>query len=483
MAEKPAKAGDPVDLERHDEIYFKTAHGHSRGKVLAHGKHGATVECGGKRRRVKHEHIIGHKVRAQPELKVVDEGEDGFLAIDATGRKRFISDPVPAQPAAAMVKAWPTILLFTTPSGMAKALKGRPGLTLQGVTDKAGHQTKRWKKTGQDAPAPEHHEPAGDESGSFGAHNLKDGDKVEFAAGDFKGRGEIVGTPGEQGAHVKDGSGRLHQLLWSEITGRGGEQTDKPAKVSPPAKPEGGDEKKPADVPSAQAEPKPFYSPETLDALPARVNQPVNTWEGLSTKGEEGLSQFEAVLGDVAKALGLRTDARPGDLEGDNLTSDEGFLFVGRLKSPDRAKEKVEADYAGDWSQLRDLVRGTISVASMDDLRKAIGAVEKAGLKLAQKPKDRFAKPTYEGYRDLMTIVTLPNGMLAELQFHLKGMTAAKSQAHKGYEVARSLRAKYGDSAPTEAWSDEDHAAFYESLKQQREIYGDAWEKASEASR
>lgn len=99
---KPTKSqsSSPApDLERGDEVYFRHAKGHACGKVLAHGKHGSTVQVGKKRVKVRHEHLLGHKVRVQPSLKVVDEGEDGFLAIDASGRKRFVADPVPAQPA------------------------------------------------------------------------------------------------------------------------------------------------------------------------------------------------------------------------------------------------------------------------------------------------------------------------------------------------------------------------------------------------
>lgn len=111
----------------------------------------------------------------------------------------------------------------------------------------------------------------------------------------------------------------------------------------------------------------------------------------------------------------------------------------------------------------------------------AIAAVQEAGLELAQKPKDRFSAPKKEGYRDLLTVVKLPNGMLAEIQYHLKPISAAKSAAHKDYEHVRTLEAKYGDDEPSDSWSPEDHKSYYAAMKRQRDVYDAAWDKASKS--
>lgn len=221
-----------------------------------------------------------------------------------------------------------------------------------------------------------------------------------------------------------------------------------------------------------------LFDPAELEALPAKVNQPAASWDELLTKGTEGLGQLKEALGKVGENMGLKSGLKPDALTDEQWRNDEGFIFIGSLKGADRAKEKVESDYNGDWSQLRDMVRATISVPTMASVKDALGHLKAAGIELAQKPKDRFATPTPEGYRDLMTIVKLPNGMLAEIQVHVKSMTLAKEKGHDDYATARTLQGKYNESEPSEKWSKEDHTKFYDALTSQKKIYSDAWSGA-----
>ena len=113
------------------------------------------------------------------------------------------------------------------------------------------------------------------------------------------------------------------------------------------------------DLPVAAGRP-PFPKAE-VDALPDRVSQPVATWEELQAHGAKGLEEFKGILDKVADELGLRTDlSKPKELTAAHLDVPEGFLFLGQLKGEKRAKEKVAADYEGDWSQLKDMVRATV---------------------------------------------------------------------------------------------------------------------------
>jgi hypothetical protein len=480
---------DIPHLERGDEVYFQHSSGPKCGKVLAYGAHGCTVDVAGAHHKVTYDRLLGHKVRVTQNLKLVDEGEDGFVAEGADGRRRYFHDPLTeegAEPTMAKSLQPRILLFFEHGENFAKAIANRPGLQLQNVTDKAGHQTKRWKKTMIALPKTR---ARGQREESAGGNKPAPGDSVGFKAGDFEGKGEVVGKPGKDGSHVKDSSGRLHGVSWDEMqageSGAGGKGA-----------PKDGDGKR---VVSGEEKPKtggnslndrPPFPKAEVDALPDKVGQPYDNWEKLKTEGEKGLEEFTDILGGVAKELNLRTDKGPGDLEDKDFDSADGFLFIGKLKGEDRAQQKVKSDYHGDWTQLRDVVRGTISVANMDELRHAVRAVEAKGLKLAQKPKDRFSKPTREGYRDLLTIVKLPNGMLAELQYHVKSMTKAKDEGHHLYKEQRDLvqetkehpdyrRDQEDEDGPQPYWTPDQHKKFHHLVNQQKKIYDPAWERAS----
>jgi hypothetical protein len=474
---QPAAGPSPGDrpvVERNDEIYFRDKAGKAVyiGKVLAHGEHGCTVDRSGKRHQIRWENVLGHKTRVQPALSIVDEGEDGFVAKNkSSGQLRYVHDPLTTgeedldeSPLAKnlALMARPTIMPSAIEriadmrraqvSMLAKAIANRPGLSLQPVTDAKGHQTKRWKKTGQDQRA--------------GHHDAKEGDRVKFAGGE----GTIL-SHGPKGAHVQDAQGKVHKVAWGDVHERSPgrdihQRLDRLAERRGDPKPH-----------------KPFFGDGETDHLPGthEVAQPHASWSDLQKHGQEAVEHFEKVLGGIAKAMGLRVDVElPEGMTDEHAASGDGFLFVAPLKSEKRAKEKVEADYEGDWSKLKDLVRASISVPSVADIHEALRRVKESGLEMAAQPKDRFAKPTQEGYRDLNTLWTLPNGMIAELQFHISPMLAAKNEGHKHYETQRSIQAKHaGSSEPDESWSDEEHEQFYSSRKAQKDLYTGVWTKLS----
>jgi len=387
----------------------------------------------GKHHRVKWEHVLGHKLRKSQKYNVLEEGEDGLIVQDEDGQRRYITVPQEARGEKMVLgKSFDAeggrLIIFTKGGPIAN----RPGLTLKESTDKTGRRAKHWVRTNKEVPHEDDHGLTDDKGG---APRVKVGDEVSFKNGEHSGKGKVH-TVGEHGAVIHDAAGGEHRVLHEHI--------EAPRKG---AEPSGG-----------------LFSDEEIAALPDKVNQPVKTWEELVEKGTEGLEQYKEVLGKVGQALGLKSGLKPDGLSDEQWASDEGFLFIGSLKGAQRAKEKVEADYNGDWSQLRDMVRATISMPTMDGVRDAVAKLKEAGLELAQKPKDRFAKPTPEGYRDLMAIVKLPNGMLAELQIHVKAMTLAKNKGHKDYEVTRTLQGKYNEAEPSEKWNDADHRAFYEAI-------------------
>jgi hypothetical protein len=86
------------DVEIHDEVYFRSPRGPLVGRVSAVGQHGCHVHDGKTHHKVKWEHLLGHKVRVRPEVKVVDQGEDGLIVEDPRGRRRYVHDPMGNDP-------------------------------------------------------------------------------------------------------------------------------------------------------------------------------------------------------------------------------------------------------------------------------------------------------------------------------------------------------------------------------------------------
>ena len=187
---KPQAKEKPVQnpgVDVGDEVYINHVKGPRAGKVVAHGEHGATVDVDGTRHKVGWKHILGAKKRAVQHYNVIDEGEDGMIVEDAAGMRRYITVAPEAREDKMIVKAL-----------------GGNRLVLFAKAEKADGPLKQ---------APEKEEPKVE----FGAHNVAAGDRLHFEAGDFKGSGEVVGDTGKTGAHVKDSSGRVHQIHWGEV--------------------------------------------------------------------------------------------------------------------------------------------------------------------------------------------------------------------------------------------------------------------------
>lgn len=93
-AKKPQQTPRP-GVEPGDELYFHHAGQPVSGRVLCHGEHGCTIDHDGEHRKVYWSDVLGHKRRAQKKFEVVDEGEDGAIVKDGTGKSRFVAGPVP----------------------------------------------------------------------------------------------------------------------------------------------------------------------------------------------------------------------------------------------------------------------------------------------------------------------------------------------------------------------------------------------------
>jgi hypothetical protein len=80
-----------------DEVYFHKAGQPAAGKVVCSGKHGCTVSHEGKHHKVRWEHVLGHKKRAARRYHVEDQGEDGMIVRDDTGKRHFVAVPPEAK--------------------------------------------------------------------------------------------------------------------------------------------------------------------------------------------------------------------------------------------------------------------------------------------------------------------------------------------------------------------------------------------------
>jgi hypothetical protein len=151
-------------------------------------------------------------------------------------------------------------------------------------------------------------------------------------------------------------------------------------------------------------------------------------------------------------------------------------LIPPTLKGRDRALEKIAADYSGDASQIVDLARSSIVFKTVDQVNAAIAKVN-ASAKVVR-VKDRFARP-FNGYRDVLFNIEMPNGHVVELQLHLAGIIKIKNgQGHALYEEIRSIeaRAKVAGRHTTPG----EQAQVKELTAKMKQLYDDAFELAKQ---
>lgn len=115
------------------------------------------------------------------------------------------------------------------------------------------------------------------------------------------------------------------------------------------------------------------------------------------------------------------------------------------IKSTKRAIEKVIEDYDGDPSQLKDLLRTTISINTLNDTNKAIDAIKaKYGepIKLKNTLDPSTNSVNGSGYRDVNMVFKM-DGSYIEVQVNMKPMLDVKyGEGHKIYEEVREMEGK-----------------------------------------
>lgn len=81
-----------------DEIYYRHPEkGVLSGPVVSAGKDGVRVRQGDDHHGVTWQHLLGHKTRKVRRMKIVERGEDGFLAEDEHGQREYVAGEAPEE--------------------------------------------------------------------------------------------------------------------------------------------------------------------------------------------------------------------------------------------------------------------------------------------------------------------------------------------------------------------------------------------------
>ena len=220
-----------------------------------------------------------------------------------------------------------------------------------------------------------------------------------------------------------------------------------------------------------------IFRPDEVAGLPREVRQPTSNRDDLEKQipkaQEEQLDLLDRGKG-VAADIGARVVRK--DLgEPVDLSKPGPVVVIAPPKGVARAEEKVKADYGGDWSKVGDLVRASVAVDSVKDVRAVIDRLKARGAVIARTPKDRMSQPTATGYRDLLLNVRYPSGHVGELQIHLKPMLQAKGgEGHKLYEAIRTIEAQSKGRAMTP----QEQGLVSAATTKSKALYDAAWARA-----
>lgn len=249
-----------------------------------------------------------------------------------------------------------------------------------------------------------------------------------------------------------------------------------------------GDDKGKSKSKSKGSKPKTLFSKKehNLPDLPSqKVSDPDKLFKQVSETHEKQLDWLNRGKG-VDKELGaevVRIDKmvkEGGDIEkamSKAMSQDGPVIVIGPPKKRDRAEEKVEQKFDGDWSKMTDLVRASVAVESYDDLEDLVKKLKDKGLKLGSAPLNRFRNPTEAGYRDLKLDVEFENGHVGELQLHVKPIIKVKEKAHKQYEKVRSIQSE-AKKEGRKKLTKEEQKTVDEANAKMKALYDKAWKKA-----
>jgi ppGpp synthetase/RelA/SpoT-type nucleotidyltranferase len=145
----------------------------------------------------------------------------------------------------------------------------------------------------------------------------------------------------------------------------------------------------------------------------------------LYAKAKQTKPIFDARVKDIAQSVG-------------------GDAKIGKLKAARRVIEKAVNEYNGDYGKIKDMVRATIIVDTVED---AVAAADFVRTRFDIMPNGERNMLVGEavspdGYRDIKFNVVM-DGTVGEVQINTRAMMAAKDTAHDLYKIRRTLKAEY----------------------------------------
>lgn len=147
------------------------------------------------------------------------------------------------------------------------------------------------------------------------------------------------------------------------------------------------------------------------------------------------------------------------------------------IKGIPRIVEKAVADYGGDFSKVKDYVRGTITV---DDSKGAMKALEdfRTTDHPVGEPKMNLDKPMANGFRTVMQNGKAPNGHVFEMQFTTHELLEAKYKFGDAlYNQSRSIEAKAKAAGRKLTKKEQAQIAFLEN--KMKKLYADAYARGN----
>jgi hypothetical protein len=171
---------------------------------------------------------------------------------------------------------------------------------------------------------------------------------------------------------------------------------------------------------------------------------------------ERAKPSFDAKVREIADALGVTA------------------VIPDTLKGRARALEKINSDYNGDASKIKDVLRATISADSAAAAQQVLDEIQRVFDIHQVKSTLGAGAVTIDGYRDAKAFVKV-GSIIAEIQVHVAPMEHARNLAHGLYEQRQGIERGMLGRAPTA----DEKARIADLNARMWDIYAPAWERAA----